>query len=250
MRATRAGTFELVRQSNNEKFFTLMPNSVISVTQPLFGQAMVATQLNVDGEIFATKVSATNGFNGACGPSASNIVCNQDIAETFSTDTRTEPGDVVVFIPDDRAFPGVKLASRPNGGGIVGVVSTNPGLVFDQGQTKLAGANDTLITDKKTVVAMVGRVPVKVSLENGPIAVGDPLTSGNRPGTAMKASAAGQIIGYAMQSSAAMQDGKLLVWLQLGHWAPDGERATQAELAELKAQVAELAAAVAKLTGR
>jgi len=111
----------------------------------------------------------------------------------------------------------------------------------------------------KTVVAMIGRVPTKFSLENGPIGVGDPLTSSSQPGVAMKATKAGQIIGYAMQSSDAAKDGKLLVWLQLGTYipqatldalnnaAPANSSAADPSISELKAQLAELAAQVAKL---
>ena len=51
-------------------------------------------------------------------------------------------------------------------------------------------------------VALVGRVPVKISLENGTIAVGDPLTSASStPGMAMKATRAGKILGYALEAS-------------------------------------------------
>ena len=170
------------------------------------------------------KVYAGQGFNGYCrGSGPIDVRCDQDVAETFATDHRTEPGDLVVFIPEDRSFPAVRVTSKPYEGAIVGVVSTSPGLVFDQGETHLAGDNTNLITDKKTVVAMVGRVPAKFSLENGAIAVGDPLTSGSKPGTAMKATKAGQIIGYAMQSSSAadaVKSGKILVWLQLGTYIP------------------------------
>src|SRR5207237_1879002 len=84
---------------------------------------------------------------------------------------------------------------------LLGVVSTKPGLVFDAGKTHLAGDNSGLITRDKTVVALVGRVPVKISMENGAIRVGDPLTSSSRPGIAMKATSAGKIIGYALASA-------------------------------------------------
>jgi hypothetical protein len=216
---------------------------------------------SVSGNIVAGgKIYATQGFNGYCrGSGPIDVRCDQDIAETFATDQRIEPGNLVVFVPEDRDFTAVRLSSKPYEGAIVGVVSTSPGLVFDQGETHLSGGNTNLITDHKTVVAMVGRVPTKFSLENGPIAVGDPLTSSSTPGVAMKATQAGQIIGYAMQSSDAAEDGKLLVWLQLGMYlppatldvlnndtlvAPTGAAPT---LAELQAQIAELSAQVAEL---
>lgn len=223
------------------------------------------------------KVYATQGFNGKCVEGAFNqgvvgnnlnVTCNQDVAETFASEQRTEPGDLVVFVPSEHTFSAVRRSAKPYESMIVGVVSTNPGLVFDQGQTYLAGDNANLITDKKTVVAMVGRVPTKFSLENGPINIGDPLTSSSKPGVAMKATEAGQIIGYAMQSSKNAKDGKLLVWLQLGTYVPPvtldalnemmevhtpkaiakvRDSSAELSIADLQAQIAELSAQVAKL---
>jgi hypothetical protein len=225
------------------------------------GQFTAGTSIIAGVHVVAQgKVYAVQGFNGYCrGSGPIDVHCNQDVAETFATDGRTEPGDLVVFIPEDRAESAVRLSTQPYEGMIVGVVSTNPGLVFDQGKTYLAGDNANLITDSKTVVAMVGRVQTKFSLENGPIAIGDPLTSSSEPGVAMKATQAGKIIGYAMQSSDAAEDGKLLVWLQLGMYIPQATldalnsdtfatpTGVDAEIAELKTQIAELAAQLANL---
>ncbi|HMY73934.1 MAG TPA: hypothetical protein PLQ88_19105, partial [Blastocatellia bacterium] len=169
------------------------------------------------------RVSAGRGFVGKC---TNNDLtwggyCNQDLAETFRTKEQTEPGDVVTLIPKDHERPTVRRAQRAYDEHLVGVVSSNPGLVFDEGNTKLAGANDQLITKDKTVVAAVGRVPVKFTLENGAINVGDALTSSaTEPGKAMKATGAGKIIGIALESSAKAKEGKLLMWLQVGYHAP------------------------------
>ena len=175
-------------------------------------------------------VQATGGFNGSCRTAANGggtlvnpIDCNQDVAETFATDSRTEPGDLVVLLPEDRAVPAVTVSGGAYAPGLIGIVSSNPGLVFDQGETYLAGENSNLISDDKTVVAMIGRVPAKFSLENGAIAVGDPLTSASLPGAAMKATQAGPIVGYALQSSDEAVDGKLLVWLQPGTYLPPAQ---------------------------
>jgi|GEM_PF-1489271 len=186
------------------------------------------------------------GFHGKCLSNYlgdSNIICNQDLAETFRTKEQTEAGDVVTLIPQDHARPTVRKSLRAYDEHLVGVVSTNPGLVFDEGETKPAGANDHYITKDKTVVAAVGRVPVKFTLENGAINVGDPLTSSaTEPGKAMKATGAGKIIGLALESSAKAKDGKLLMWLQVGHYTPqqqlDELKAVKAENAELKAKSA------------
>ncbi|HRW07349.1 MAG TPA: hypothetical protein P5121_19730 [Caldilineaceae bacterium] len=213
---------------------------------------------------FTGKVHAA-GFNGMCFTwpllvtDFYQVYCNQDVAETFATDERSEPGDLMVLIPEDRDVPAVRLATQGTQEALVGVVSTNPGLVFDQGKSYFAGDNSNLITDKKTAVAMIGRVPAKFSLENGPIAVGDPLTISSTPGVAMKATQAGQIIGYAMQSSDSAQDGKLLVWLQVGFYLPptaldalntSAPLAADGTVAQLEAQVADLAAQLTKLSAQ
>lgn len=238
------------------------------------------------GNVSAPKFSGT--FNGLCYfnpavPYTANqnyLACNQDVAETFATDQRSEPGDLMVLIPEDgaarplrdRTVPAVRLATQSNQDALIGVVSTNPGLVFDEGKTYLAGDNSRLITDNKTAVAMLGRVPAKFSLENGPIAVGDPLTISSTPGVAMKATQAGQIIGYAMQSSDSGQEGKLLVWLQVGLYLPPAtldalnhgalntsaqpaaataianSGVTDSTVAQLEAQIADLSAQLARLS--
>lgn len=225
--------------------------------------------------VFAVTVNApkfSGTFNGVCYfnpgvPYTGNqnyLACNQDVAETFATDQRSEPGDLMVLIPEDRSIPAVRLAMRGEQGVLVGVVSTNPGLVFDQGKSYFAGDNSDLITDHKTVVAMLGRVPTKFSLENGQIAMGDPLTISSTPGVAMKATQAGQIIGYALQSSDSAVEGKLLVWLQVGLYLPSATLdvlnrgaldtsalpAAATTVAQLEAQIADLSAQLADLSAQ
>lgn len=58
-------------------------------------------------------------------------------------------------------------------------------------------------------------------MENGAISVGDALTSSSQPGVAMKATHAGKIIGYAMES--ANQAGFVRVLIQPGYYLPDAE---------------------------
>ena len=226
--------------------------------------------------VFKANVNApkfTGAFNGICYssftvPYTGNqnlLICNQDVAETFATDELSEAGDLMVLIPEDRDVPAVRLATQDSQDALIGVVSTNPGLVFDQGKSYFAGDNSNLITDNKTVVAMIGRVPAKFSLENGPIAVGDPLTISSTPGAAMKATEVGQIIGYAMQSSDNAQADKLLVWLQVGFYLPSAAldtlntdvRNASAQpapmddtVAQLQAQIVDLSAKLAKLSAQ
>jgi hypothetical protein len=71
--------------------------------------------------------------------------------------------------------------------------------------------------DNRPALALVGRVRVKVSAENGPITVGDLLTTSSTPGHAMKATEPkrGTILGKALgelESDTGMID--VLVMLQ------------------------------------
>lgn len=49
-------------------------------------------------------------------------------------------------------------------------------------------------------VGMMGHIITKVSIENGPIRPGDPLTTSSLPGHAMKATKSGYVVGKALKS--------------------------------------------------
>ena len=146
---------------------------------------------------------------------------------------------MVVLVTQGGGAPAVRRSVQTYDGLLVGVVSQNPGLVFDHGQTHLAGDNSQLITDDQTVVALMGRVLVNVSLENGAIAIGDPLTSATQPGAAMKATRGGKIIGYALE--AAEHSGQALVLVQPGYFVP-GDAQTEGLQAQVKTLEAQNAA--------
>ena len=129
-----------------------------------------------------------------------------DFAEMFPSKDALEPGDVVVFGTEKEEL--VK-STKKSDTRIAGVVSTRPGFV--------AGEN----TPGSFPIALSGRVPTKVSVENGIIAVGDPLTTSSSTGVAMKATEAGPIVGYALevfggQTSADFD--KILVFINPGYW--------------------------------
>jgi hypothetical protein len=108
-----------------------------------------------------------------------------DLAERYTSTENLEAGEVVVG--DRLHAQNVIRSTDPYQTGIMGVVSTQPGFV--------AGS----YTPNSYPIALVGRVPVKISTENGPIKSGDYLTSGSIPGYAMKATAAGRVLGTAIE---------------------------------------------------
>ena len=101
-----------------------------------------------------------------------------------------------------------------------------------------SGADGEKKNDHYLPLAIYGYFPAKVTLENGAIHRGDPLTSSSKPGYAMKATQACKIIGYALED--ADQEGTIQVF------ANHGENAAS-EVASLRTQVQELKQTVADL---
>lgn len=130
-----------------------------------------------------------------------------DYAEDYPTfDESVEAGDIVSIDPT------VPEYVRKGSGGMeyVGIVSENPGFRLQQTGEK---ANEA----RYVPVALVGRVPVKVSTENGQIYPGDYLTGSSVPGVAMKAVKGGAVIGQAMEGYGGEGIGKIIVFVQNTH---------------------------------
>ncbi|MBA7619125.1 hypothetical protein ES703_26461 [subsurface metagenome] len=115
-----------------------------------------------------------------------------DIAEHYGThDISIEPGDVVKISNIQQGKPFIEKSDKSYEKSVIGIVSNDPYDVFGSIYSE---------AENPKPVALIGRVPVKVSLENGPIAIGDPLTSASStPGIAMKAIGAGRVIGMALE---------------------------------------------------
>ncbi len=129
-----------------------------------------------------------------------------DLAEFYYTnDQDMEPGHVVSI--DTTYEAGVKRTTMLYETGMLGVISSVPGLTL----------GDHRGPARSVPVALSGRIPVKVSTENGPIQVGDLLTSSSLPGVAMKATKAGPIIGQAMESFDGEGIGTVLTFIKTGY---------------------------------
>lgn len=109
-----------------------------------------------------------------------------DLAENYTSTDALDKGEVVMI---DRNNPeGVLRSAGQYETSVLGVVSTAPGFV--------AGG----YTQDSYPIALVGRVPVKISTENGPVRIGDYLTASSIPGYAMRATQAGRALGRALES--------------------------------------------------
>jgi hypothetical protein len=116
--------------------------------------------------------------------------CGADYAEAVDVTgdrTKYEPGDVLVI---DSKAPGKFLKSNQAYSTLVaGIYSTKPGFVG-----RLTPA-DAKTSASEVPMAMVGRVPTKVSAENGPIQAGDLLVTSSRMGYAMKGTDRDKMLG-------------------------------------------------------
>ena len=119
-----------------------------------------------------------------------------DLAEHVDATDALTAGDVVEIDP---GAPGrFRLAQSALSTLVAGVVSTRPGLALNHdGSDDGGGDND------RPLLALAGRVPVKVTGEGGPIAVGDLLVASSTPGRAMRCAdrhaCAGAVIGKALE---------------------------------------------------
>jgi hypothetical protein len=108
-----------------------------------------------------------------------------DVAEyIYDTHGNTEPGDVLVA--DPLAKESVILSETAYQSSVVGIVSTQPHLVMGMELVIDEETGAPLPDVQATRLALTGRVPCKVTDENGPIQPGDLLTSSSTPGHAMK----------------------------------------------------------------
>ena len=111
-----------------------------------------------------------------------------DLAEIYYTDNaEIGAGDIVSIHPEIEN--GVVKSSGSYDRNVLGVIATKPGLI-------LGGDVDSEY--HQVLLALSGRVPVKVTGKDGAIRRGDILTASDIPGVAQKAFRPGKVLGYAI----------------------------------------------------
>ncbi len=117
-----------------------------------------------------------------------------DLAENYISSQKLEPGDVIMPEGSDTLQAVIKTTKK-NEPAVLGVVSTKPGVTLN---------SDAEVDQKHpyiVAIALSGRVPVKVSLENGDITIGDSLTTSSKAGIAMKANgSSASVIGKSLEN--------------------------------------------------
>jgi len=152
-------------------------------------------RVDTDGNVFADGTFTPGGA---------------DLAENYiASDASLESGDIVSFSSQSL---GVNKSEIPYDVKLLGIVSKKPGV--------LLGGD----MEKSVPLALSGRVPTKVSLKNGAIFIGDPITSSDIAGVGMKATKSGRIIGYALEDYNGAPSNEIktiLVFANLGYHLGD-----------------------------
>jgi len=208
------GGINLVLGSGNASSSLIIPRGAICV--------------DVDGGCIAT----STGFVSALGFYASA----SDVAEQYRSDEQLQAGDIVM-IKDNQL---IGIATKTFEGRIIGVVSEKPGLRLGPSY-ELDGPQ--AMTDQYPV-ALVGRVLINVSNEEGEIAVGDKITVSSLDGIGMKSTDSfDTIVGMALQpfdndlavetaqvNGSEVKIGKILIFVNLNYARTLSQQATQKNL--------------------
>jgi hypothetical protein len=200
------------------EFMSLQVNDDLRFSVQASGSVVV--DLPASGTSFALchsgTASATNSVQIVdCAGSVS-----ADYAEQFPVDEGVEFGDVVVTgvelieTTDGNRITKLVKSASPYQMNIIGVVSNNYSDFTSAGYN--VGQEDNPMP-----VALNGRVPVKVTDENGLVQPGDKLTASSLAGYAMRATGPGMIIGTALEPFDGTV-GKVMVFMNVGWWQPEG----------------------------
>lgn len=154
---------------------------------------------------------------GNC-PAVGDVVCANEKNVNIQIPDPSNPSSTIDTVNTLFVIEKCSATSTDNA---IGVVSANPGFVlggYDLNDT-LKSKNPGLYPSTYQPVALSGRVPVNVSLENGPIKAGDLLTSSVQPGVAVKAVEPGRVIGVALESASATSSVPTIKMFVNPHWS-------------------------------
>lgn len=109
-----------------------------------------------------------------------------DLAEWIPASEDISKETIVSIDPDNREK--IIASKKAYDTGVVGIIASQPGWLIGNEETS------------SVQMALAGRVPTRVSLMNGEIKPGDPITTSPISGVGMKATQNGPIVGKAMEA--------------------------------------------------
>ena len=170
---------------------------------------VLPTATSTGSVIRVASVDGTTGTNSivALGTIAGNAADFGEYVPIVGQKSDYEAGDVLSVASSTETF---EKSAEPYDPKLAGAITVSAAFV---------GGLDGGI-ENKVVMALAGRIPVKVSGEGGPIAVGDPITSASLAGHGMKAESQGRVLGMALEAwnpTSTASTGKILILIN-PHW--------------------------------
>jgi trimeric autotransporter adhesin len=206
-----AGQFDINNSSNS--------NDALYAATDGTGNSLKLNHTGASGNVAVFQSGGSNvariGKNGIGYFNGGTQSSGADVAEMFDVEGNVneyEPGDVLVISElSDRT---VEKSSKSNSTKVAGVYATKPGV-------RLTERNLDESMDDLVPMGVIGVIPTKVCLENGPIKRGDILVTSSRSGHAMKAIPVivsgveiyptGAILGKALENFDGAESGKIKV---------------------------------------
>ena len=174
--------------NDRRTIFSFNPfTGTFSVNSNVYGIRSYVNRANPDVDYYYSgyfyDIGAEGVYNGFYADQRSGG--SIDVAEyIYDTKGNTEPADVVVA--DENAKESVLLSSMPYQASVLGIVSTEPHLTMGIELVIDEATGDPIPGVQAARLALAGRVPCKVTDENGPIKPGDLVTTSSIPGHAMR----------------------------------------------------------------
>ena len=157
------------------------------------------SRVRLDTRTLAGGNSYATVYTGSTNTSA------QDVAEYYHISDQTLQKGELVSLDSSGLLQRAKNTDKA----LLGVISTNPGVVLGDNDYEPDKQNQRL-------VALAGRVPVKVNNRNGSIQPGDLITISDIPGQGQKLVQSGWYLGKALQSFSQDQ-GIIQVFISSGY---------------------------------
>ncbi|HSW89963.1 MAG TPA: MerR family DNA-binding transcriptional regulator [Patescibacteria group bacterium] len=128
---------------------------------------------------------------------SASIVADYSEFMEQAVDGQAQPGDVLVMTQSNAGK--VNVGTKPYDDRIAGVYTERGTDDNNLSYDSFYGTGNRSGDPHWADVGMLGQIYTKVSMVNGAVKAGDPLTTSTTSGAAMKATETGRIIGYAMQ---------------------------------------------------
>lgn len=203
--------------NNNQNQLVLLSNNNVGIGIAIPQEKLHISQgnLRVGGGSLCVNATDTPCQGSSVGViyASSTTIQSADVAENYVSSQHLEPGDLVSLEGENNSQAVVKT-TRAYQEESIGVVSTKPGIILN---------SDAIIDAFHPYlypIALSGRIPVKVSTENGSIKPGDFLTASSQEGVAMKATENGVVIGKALEGYQGPGIGRIMVFANLSGFTP------------------------------